>query len=148
VEDLADTDPQRARETLDGLKLEDIDPVKRKALETRISNAERKVIASSISNMESTLSEVKSKLGGEVLQILADGKVKTDSSLGLSRQTAVAADIKLKIDQSAELPEVRASLIRLAATITSVTAMHPSTSQMSQINGIKAEVEVLRLAVK
>ena len=39
VEELADTDPDRARETLDGLKLDDIDPVKRLALETRISNA-------------------------------------------------------------------------------------------------------------
>jgi hypothetical protein len=68
--------------------------------------------------------------------------------LGLSRKTTVAADIKMKIDQSKELPEVRASLTRLAETITSVTAMHPSTSQMSQINGIKAEVEVLRIAVK
>lgn len=143
-----DNDPKQAREILAGLSSDDIDPIDRRALETRISNAKGKVIASSISDMESTLSEVKSKLGGEVLQILADGKVKTDSSLSLSRQTAVAADIKLKIDQSAELPEARASLTRLAATITSVTAMHPSTSQMSQINGIKAEVKVLRLALK
>jgi hypothetical protein len=91
---------------------------------------------------------VKSKLGGGVLQILADGNVKTDSALSLSRQTTIAAEIKMKIDQSAEIPEVRASLTRLAATLTSVTAMQPSASQMSQINGIKAEVEVLRLAVK
>jgi hypothetical protein len=42
VEDLADADPQCAREILDTLKLEDIDPVKRMALETRIVTAERK----------------------------------------------------------------------------------------------------------
>ena len=148
VEELAETDPKQAREILGNLKSQDIDPVKRVALETRISSAERKVISSSIREMELILSEVKSTLGGEVLQIIADGKVKTDSSLSLSRQTKVAADIKMKIDQSAELPEVRASLTRLAATIASVTAVHPSASQIAQINGIKAEVEVLRLAVK
>jgi hypothetical protein len=148
VEELADSDPQRAREILDGLKLDDIDPVKRLALETRIANAGSQDIAFSIRKMETILSEVKSKLGGGVLQILADGNVKTDSALSLSRQTTIAAEIKMKIDQSAEIPEVRASLTRLAATLTSVTAMQPSASQMSQINGIKAEVEVLRLAVK
>ena len=82
------------------------------------------------------------------MQVLADGKVKTDSSLSLSSQTQVAADIRMKIDKSAELPKVRASLTRLMATIQSVTAMRPSESQMAQINGIKAEVEVLRLAVR
>ncbi len=148
VEELAETDPKQARRILGNLKSQDIDPVKRVAMETRISTAERMVISSSIREMESILSEVKSKLGGEVLQILANGKVKTDSSLGLSRQTEVAADIKMKIDQSAELPEVRASLTRLAATIASATVLHPSASQMAQINGIKAEVEVLRMAVR
>ena len=82
------------------------------------------------------------------MQSLADGKVKTASSLGLSSRSKLAADIKMKIDQSAELPEVRASLTRLATTIARATATHPSGSQMAQINGIKAEVEVLRLAVK
>ncbi len=148
VEDLADNDPKQASEILAGLSPDDIDPIDRRALETRISNAARKTIASSIGGMETILSEVKSKLGGEVLQILANGKVKTESSLSLSSQTKVAADIKMKIDQSAELPEVRASLTRLAATITGVTAMNPSASQLTQINGIKAEVDVLRLAVK
>jgi hypothetical protein len=148
VEDLAETDPQRAREILDGLKLEDIDPVKRVALETRITNAEGQVIASSVREMESILSEVKSKLGGGVIQILAEANVRTESVLSLGEQTKAAADIKMKIDQSAELPEVRASLTRLSATVANVTAMNPSDSQMVQINGIKAEVEVLRLAVK
>jgi hypothetical protein len=148
IEDFADADPQRARELLNGLKLEDIDPVKRTALEVRISNAEGKMIASSIGEMESILTSVKSKLGGEVLQVLADGKIKSDSALSLSRQTTIAADIRMKIDKSAEIPEVKASLNRLVATIRSVSAMNPSVPQMSQINGIKAEVEVLRLAVK
>ena len=148
VEELAETDPKQAREILGNLKSQDIDPVKRMAFETRILTAERKAISSSIREMESILSEVKSKLGGEVIEILTNGKIKSDSSLNLSRQTKVAADIKVKIDQTAELPQVRASLTRLAATIASVMATHPSASQMAQINGIKAEMEVLRLAVK
>ena len=148
VEELAEVDPKKAREILGNLKSQDIDPMKRAALETRISTAERKIVSSSIGEMESTLSEVKSKLGGQVIQILTDARVKTESSLSLTRRTQVASEIKVKIDSSAELPEVRAALTRLATTISAVTALQPSVSQMTQINGIKAEVEVLRSALK
>ena len=148
VEELAEVDPKKAREILGNLKSQDIDPMNRAALETRISTAERKIVSSSIGEMESTLSEVKSKLGGEVIQILTDARVKTESSLSLTRRTQVASEIKVKIDSSAELPEVRAALTRLATTISAVTALQPSVSQMTQINGIKAEVEVLRSALK
>lgn len=148
VEDLADNDPKQAREILAGLSPDDIDPIDRRALETRITNAEGQIIASSVREMESILSEVKSKLGGGVIQILAEANVRTESVLSLGEQTKAAADIKMKIDQSAELPEVRSSLTRLSATVANVTAMNPSDSQVVQINGIKAEVEVLRLAVK
>lgn len=148
VEDLADNDPKQAREILAQISTDDIDPIDRRALETRIATAERRVLNQSIREMESTLSEVKSKLGGEALQVLAEAKVKSDSSLGLSEQTKAAADIRMKIDQSAELPEVRASLTRLSATLASVSAMNASESQKTQIGGIKAEVDVLSLAVK
>jgi hypothetical protein len=43
VEDLADNDPQQAREILAGLSPADIDPIDRRALETRIANAGRKL---------------------------------------------------------------------------------------------------------
>lgn len=148
VEELADTDPKQARKILDQISPNDIDPIDRRALETRIANAGSKGVATSIREMETILSEAKSKLGGEVLQILGDAKVRTNSTFGLSQQTKAAADIRMKIDKSAELPEVRVSLTRLAAMIESVTAMHVSESQKTQINGIKAEVDVLRLAVK
>lgn len=148
VEDLANTDPQRAREILDGLKLEDIDPVKRMALETRITTAKRREIDKSIQQVEGILSDVKSKLGGEVLQILADTKIRTESTFGLSEQTKTAANIRVKIDKSAELPAVRASLARVGSTIESVSIVNASESQKAQLNGIKAEVDVLRLAVK
>ena len=128
--------------------MEDIDPVKRMALETRITNAGRKGIASSIEEMETILSEVKAKLGGGVLQLLADANLRKDSTLSPSEQTKAAADIRMKTDQSAELPEVQASLTRLTTMIGSVSAMKASELQKIQISGIKAEVEVLRLAVK
>jgi hypothetical protein len=148
VEELAEVDPKKAREILGSIKSQDIDPMKRAALEARISTAESKIVSFSIGEMESSLSEVKSKLGGEVLQILTAAHVKTESSLSLSRRTEVAAEIKMKIDSSAELPEVRATLARLAKTIEEVMALQPSASQTVQVSGIKAEVEVLRSAVK
>ena len=148
VEDLADSDPEQAREILASLGPDDIDPIDRRSLETRITNAGRKLITTKIEEMDGILSEVKSKLGGGVLQILVNAKVRTEPALGLSGQTKTAADVRMKIDQSAELPEVRASLARIASMIASVTALRPGESQMAQINGIKAEAEVLRLAVK
>ncbi len=44
VEDLADTDPKQAREILASLGPDDVDPIDRRTLETRITNAERGII--------------------------------------------------------------------------------------------------------
>lgn len=148
VEDLADTDPEQARAALSQISENDIDPIDRRALETRITTSARKGFDTSLSEMELILSEVKSKLGGEVLQILADANIRTDSTLSTGEQTKAAADIRIKLDQSAELPEVRASLKRLESSISAASLMKSSDAQKIQLQGIKAEVDVLRMAVK
>lgn len=148
IEALAETDPNQASAMLAQLDAPEVDPAERMALQARISAARGKVITASVMGMKNTLAEAKDKLGGEVREFLIQNSERIQKGWFGKEQTDLTASLKLKIDKSAELPEVRATLEGLNATIIEIELLQPSETQTMQMAGIKAEVRALRAAIK
>lgn len=148
IEMLAETDVEKASEILAKFDQQDIDPVERLGLEARISTARAKIITGSIQRMNISLEQVKAILGGEVHELILNSRERLKSDKDGKAKATLTTSLTDKINKSADLPEARATLEGLAATITQIELLKPTSAQNLEMTGIKTEVSLLRTAIK
>jgi hypothetical protein len=148
IESLAETDPEKARSMLGMLDQKGLDPVERLRLDARITAVKARVVSASISDVRSSLNSVEEMLGGPVYEYFMAGKLSVQDNHRDRIDADAAFLVREKIDQSAELPKVRAKLSELVVRVDRIGKLELSEQQATQLAGLKTEIEILCKAVK
>jgi hypothetical protein len=148
IESLAETDPEKARSMLGMFDQKGLDPVERLRLDARITAVKARVVSASISDVRSSLNSVEEMLGGPVYEYFMAGKLSVQDNHRDRIDADAAFLVREKIDQSAELPKVRAKLSELVVRVDRIGKLELSEQQATQLAGLKTEIEILCKAVK
>lgn len=148
IEQLAGSDTKQAFEFLAKLEDPDIDPIERLALEARISNARSKLITALIKELSGKVEAVKNNLGDEVQEFFLTNREKIKTGWFDSRQSELTTSVKIKIRGSTGMPEIRANLEGLKATVSKIQNMKLSEAQAIRMNEIETEVDALQTVTR
>lgn len=148
IETLADSDPEGAVAMLASLDPEKIDPVERMSMQARISTAANKSVSALLAKAERTLEEVKTKIGGEVAEVVAAQVEQLRNDKGDTLELSAASVIRAKIDRSEEIPEARATVEGLSKSLAMVSKLKITTQQEILLKALTSEVRMLRAALR
>jgi hypothetical protein len=145
IEAMAETSPEAAMALLKQIDTQSLSEVDRLRLEVRVTAVASRVHAGLLASMELQIEAAAKMMGGEVYERLHNFKGRYFAN-ALVSGTDEAAQLRERMDKAAEKPKVVALLKRVETSANALKEVPLSSAQKIQLDGILAQVGVLREA--
>ncbi|WP_156817084.1 hypothetical protein [Rubritalea marina] len=147
IEDLAKKNPQKAFKMLESEEAQLLDSVQRQTLVTTILSSQTDLIDQLISDTKYDLKSLKDTMGGGIEQISSQYSINATDKGGEASVNENAL-ITYKVDNSAELPEIKAGLQALTSRVKLLQQMDLSPVQIVTLTPLLKEADLLNKALQ